>query len=402
MKKKLLVMGESYMNFQMKTNPPQKDKEVTYGTEYSFHPYGDGAMTAISAAKVGGDCIFCTKLGNDAYGERLRSYYKACGLSLSSETLLNGEQTGMSVTIYSDMENGHTYVSKGANLCFTKQDVDDAFSHYPDMFILPQDDILFQSNQPEKTMSQTLPTVADIADIDIDAIKDMEDIPDDDNYFPPEYEDDEKPMEETTIKLGSDGEIEDFSQTISFSNDKPTEELKRIQAAESCNLVMYAARLAVQRETDIVVQYNEYTSKLPLHTLDGIKILVVSDTMLQETSGILQTSTDKTLRALIPLAAKIKAKYYVVQQGNDTSFVYDGNYYETVTLPANLKLRANQESQHMHGTYIGALAARFLKTRDIIDACKFASVASILTQSKFGCLDHAPSFIEIADFTAGK
>ena len=387
------------MNFQMKTNPPQKDKAVTYGTEYSFHPYGDGAMTAISAAKVGGDCVFCTKLGNDAYGERLRAYYKACGLVLSSEALLKGEQTGMSVTIYSDMENGHTYVTKGANLCFTKQDVDDAFSHYPDMFVLPQDDILFQSSQPEKNTSPTLPKPMDI---DIEAIQNMADIPDDDAFFPAEYEDEEKPMEETTIKLGSDGEIEDFSQTISFSNDKPTEELRRMQAAESCNLVMYAARLAAQRNTDIVVEYNEYTSKLPLHTLDGIKILVVSDTMLQETSGILQTSTDKTLRALIALAAKIKAKYYVVQQGNDTSFVYDGNYYETVTLPSNLKRRANQESRHMHGTYIGALAARFLKTRDIIDACKFASVASILTQSKFGCLDHAPSFLEIADFTAGK
>jgi sugar/nucleoside kinase (ribokinase family) len=393
-------MGESYMNFQMKTNPPQKDKEVTYGTEYSFHPYGDGAMTAISAAKVGGDCVFCTKLGDDAYGERLRAYYKSCGLVLSSETLSKGEQTGMSVTIYSDMDNGHTYVTKGANLCFTKQDVDDAFSHYPDMFILPQDDILFQSSQPEKNTSPTLTKPVDIADIDIEAIKDMDDIPDDD-FFPIEYID-EKPMEETTIKVGSDGEIEDFSQTISFSNDKPTEELRRIQAAESCNLVMYAARLAAQRNTDIVVQYNEYTSKLPLHTLDGIKILVVSDKMLQETSGILQTSTDKTLRALIPLAAKIKAKYYVVQQGNDTSFVYDGKYYETVKIPAEMKLRAKQESHHMHGTYIGALAARFLKTRDIIDACKFASVASILTQSKFGCLDHAPSFLEIADFTAGK
>lgn len=398
MKKKLLVMGESYMNFQMKTDPPQKDKEVTYGTEYSFHPYGDGAMTAISAAKVGGDCVFCTKLGNDAYGERLRSYYKACGLVLSSETLLKGEQTGMSVTVYSDMDNGHTYVTKGANLSFTKQDVDDAFSHYPDMFVLPQDDILFQSNQPETVAPASTPMPMDI---DIEAIKDMDDIPDDD-FYPLEYEDEEKPMEETTIKVGSDGEIEDFSQTISFSNDKPTEELRRLQATEASNLVMYAARLAAQRNTDIVVQYNEYTSKLPLHTIDGIKILVVSDTMLQETSGILQTSTDKTLRALIPLAAKIKAKYYVVQQGNDTSFVYDGKYYETVTLPENLKRRAKQEYPHMHGTYIGALAARFLKTRDIIDACKFASVASILTQSKFGCLDHAPSFLEIADFTAGR
>jgi len=402
LKKKLLVMGESYMNFQMKTNPPKKDTSVTYGTEYSFHPYGAGAMTAIAAAKVGGDCVFCTKLGDDAYGERLKNYYKSCGLTLSSDSFTEGTQTGMSITVYSDTENGHTYVAKGANLCFTKQDIDDAFAHYPDMFVLPQDDILFQMSRPQPIKVEKKEAASAEKESIDDIINNMSGIVDEEeDFFPPEYEnDEERPMEETTIKLTSDGEIEDFSETISFANDKPTAELRRIQEAESCNLVMYAANLAMQRNTDMVVHYNEYTSRLPLHTLDGIKILVVSDKMLQEISGIHQTSTDKTLRALIPLATKIKAKYYVVQQGNDTSFVYDGKYYETVKLPASLKLKAKQESPTMHGTYIGALATRFLKTRDIIDACKFASVASILTQSKFGCLDHAPSFIEIADFTA--
>ena len=390
MKKKLLVMGESYMNFQMKTNPPQKDKDVTYGSEYSFHPYGAGAMTAIAASKVGGDCVLCTKLGDDAYGERLKAYYKSCGLSLSSEALTEGKQTGMSVTIYSDIKNGHTYVAKGANLGFTKQDVDHAFAYNPDMFVLPQDDILSQIEDNKGTVIDEEVLVSDTGEDTFPA----------NEFFPPEYGYEEKPLEETTITLDSDGELEDFSETISFSNDAPTEELKRQQVAETRNLVLYAARLAAQRNIDMVVQYNEYTSKLPLNTLDGIKILVVSDKMLQESSGIYPGSIEKTLRALIPLSAKIKAKYYIVQQGNDTSFVYDGNYYETVTIPSHLKLKAKQESGYMHGTYIGALATRFLKTRDIIDACKFASIASILTKSKFGCLDHAPSLEEIAKFTS--
>jgi sugar/nucleoside kinase (ribokinase family) len=387
LKKKLLVMGESYMNFQMKTNPPQKDKDVTYGSEYSFHPYGAGAITAIAAAKAGGDCVLCTKLGDDAYGERLKAYYRSCGLSLSSEALMEGEQTGMSVTIYSDIDNGHTYVTKGVNLKFTKQDVDDAFANYPDMFVLPQDDILSQIEEQKDISAEEIPLPETSED----------GFPGEDIFIDTG---DEDPLDETTITLGSDGQLEDFSQTISFSNDEATEELHRAKVAETRNLVMYAARLATQRGVDIVVHYNEYTSKLPLHTLDGIKILVVSDKMLQEISGIPPISTDKILRSLIPLATKIKAKYYIVQQGNDTSFVYDGKYYETVTLPSRMKLRAKQESHSMHGTYIGALATRFLKTRDIIDACKFASVVSILTQSKFGCLDHAPSLDEIVKFTS--
>jgi hypothetical protein len=254
------------------------------------------------------------------------------------------------------------------------------------MFVLPQDDILSQI-ELESSLYQENNEKNEVTE----------------EHFLSDTEDtieEEKPMIETTMKLGSDGELEDFSETIFFSNDAATEEVKRANVAETLNLVLYSARIASKRNIDMIVQYNEFTSKLPLSNLEGIKILVISDEMLREASGITPGSVEKTLRALIPLSAKIKAKYYIVQQGNDTSFVYDGKYYETVTLPAHLKLRAKQESIHMHGTYIGALAARFLKTRDIIDACKFASVASILTQSKFGCLDHAPSFEEIADFTA--
>ena len=147
MKKKLLVLGESYMNLQMQTNPPKKDEEVTYGSSYSFHPYGDGAATAISAAKLGGECVFCTKLGDDTYGERLKAYYKSCGLHLSSKEFVKDSQTGMSVTVYNDVTSGHTYITKGANLHFTKQDVEDAFSYSPDMFVFPQEDILSQQKE---------------------------------------------------------------------------------------------------------------------------------------------------------------------------------------------------------------------------------------------------------------
>ncbi|MBQ9746863.1 MAG: carbohydrate kinase family protein [Clostridia bacterium] len=387
MKKKLLVLGESYMNVQMKTNPPQKDEEVTYGASYSFHPYGAGSMTAISAAKLGANCVFCTKLGDDAYGERLKAYYNACGLTLSTEKLVKNAQTGLGLTLYNDITIGHTYVTKGANLHFTKQDVDHAFAYNPDMFVLPQDDILSQIAGLEAAPPEVpKPSVCEDDD--------------EDTTFIPHCETGERPMAETTMKVAPDGELEDFSETIVFSNDAPTEELKRMQAEESRNLVLYAARLAASRNTDIVVQYNKYTSKLLLGELDGIKILVIDEDMLREASGINPVSIDKTLRALIPLSAKIKAKYYIVQQGNDTSFVYDGQYYEIVKIPPLLKAKARQKYPRMHGTYIGALAMRFLETRDIIDACKYASIASILTESKFGCLDHAPSRAEISKFTS--
>ncbi len=363
MKKKLLVIGESYMNLQMHTSPVAKGENMTYGDSYSFHPYGAGATTAISAAKTGADCSFCTRVGADQNGDRLKKYYKGCGLDTSLVATDNEAQTGMSVTIYDDSD-GHTYVTKGANLSITQKDIEDAFSCCPDMFIVPQDDLL--------------------------------------------------PEVKTESKTESVGEDADFSETLIFSGAEITATEEEIAAKKRAleniipsstaqykrSLALHAVKLAEEKGVSLLVHYGKNSSGLPLNKLSGIEILVISDETLGEIAGFFPSNIDKILRALLPFAAKIHAKYYIVQQGNDKVFVYDGKYYEIITLPAPLKAKAHQESPRMHGTYIGALAARYLETGDIMDACRFAGVASIMTRSKFGCLDHAPTKEEIADFTA--
>lgn len=387
MKKKLLVLGESYMNLQMHTNPVTKDEKTTYGDTYSFHPYGVGATTAISAAKLGADCTFCTKLGDDQNGERLKKYYKSCGIDTSFVTTDKNSKTGMSVTLFSDNQNGHTYISKSANLTLSKKDIEDAFSSCPDMFIVPQDILVSENaNSSENIGEDEADTPTEMIDIsEVTAAS----------------------ADNNAVK---DEEENDFSQTIVFSNKitetvKPEKEEKKEEKPVYSdpykdNLSMYAINLAEEKHVDLFVHYGKNSSKLPLNKINGIKILVISDEALYDASGIFPNSIDKTLRAIIPFAAKIHSKYYVIQQGNDKAFIYDGKYYEIITLPAPLKAKAHQESPRMHGTYIGALAARFLETNDIMDACRYAGVVSIMTRSKFGCLDHAPTRDEVAEFTA--
>lgn len=388
MKKKLLVLGESYMNLQMHTNPVTKDEKTTYGDTYSFHPYGVGATTAISAAKLGADCTFCTKLGDDQNGERLKKYYKSCGIDTSFVTTDKNSKTGMSVTLFSDNQNGHTYISKSANLTLSKKDIEDAFSSCPDMFIVPQDILVSENTKSEEE---------NINEDEADTPTEMIDIS-------------EVTAASADNNAVKDEEENDFSQTIVFSNKitetvKPEKEEKKEEKPVYSdpykdNLSMYAINLAEEKHVDLLVHYGKNSSKLPLNKINGIKILVISDEALYDASGIFPNSIDKTLRAIIPFAAKIHSKYYVIQQGNDKAFIYDGKYYEIITLPAPLKAKAHQESPRMHGTYIGALAARFLETNDIMDACRYAGVVSIMTRSKFGCLDHAPTRDEVAEFTA--
>lgn len=381
MKKKLLVLGESYMNLQMHTNPVTKDEKMTYADSYSFHPYGVGATTAISAAKLGADCSFCTKLGADQNGERLKKYYKSCGIDTSFVSTDKNAKTGMSVTLYSDITNGHTYISKGANLSLSKKDIEDAFSSCPDMFVIPQDMLVTEETKIQKTEKSTEEEDTPTELIDISEINESE---------------------------NKKTESGDFSETMVFPSitDSDAENTKKENSPlpdydpYKNNLSMYAVNLAEEKNVDLLVHYGKNSSKLPLNKINGIKILVISDEALYEVSGIFPNSIDKTLRAIIPFSAKIHSKYYIIQQGNDKIFVYDGKYYEILSIPAPLKAKAHQDSPRMHGTFVGALAARYLETNDILDACRYASVVSIMTRSKFGCLDHAPSRDEVAEFTA--
>lgn len=259
------------------------------------------------------------------------------------------------------------------------------------MFVVPQDDLLSEKVYiPDNTLTEDIePEDGPTEMIDISSL----------NLG-------------LNLKKQDENEVEDendaFTQTMVFSGEKIAVESEESAidtedtSENDMSLALYATKLASERNIDLVVHYNRYTSKLPLSTIDGIKILVISDEMLYELSGIYPNSIDKTLRAIMPFANNIRSQYYVVQQGNDSVFIYDGKYYEIITIPDILKAKAHQESPHMHGTFIGAIATRFLETRDIVDACKYACIASILTHSKFGCLDHAPTSREIAEFTAEK
>ena len=40
------------MNLQMKISPKHKEGDITPGSDYRYHPYGDSAITAISTAKA--------------------------------------------------------------------------------------------------------------------------------------------------------------------------------------------------------------------------------------------------------------------------------------------------------------------------------------------------------------
>ena len=385
-KRKLLIMGGSYMNLQMKINPKTKTGVTTLGSEYFFHPAGDSAIAAVSAAKNGGECIFATRFGDDMHGKRLYDYYKNCGISKQLMRKDAEAQTGLCLTLFSDLFEHENFISSGASMRFTKTEIDEAFAAVkPDLFLLPLEELGYEEHMvvvpveqtPEESleeeMAQSLMPRVMIETSEF-SILPPEEIPAPSEIRP------ERKSETSTEK----GKLIS-SETISSYIEKES-------------LAAYAAKKADDLGLNIMVQYTPFTAQYPLESMKNIKIFVISDEDLREMTGFSPENTEKTLRALLTLSSKIQSKYYIVQRGDDSVFVYDGNHYEIVFAPETLRNDTREIGVKMKPSFIGALAAEYLDSKNIIRACRFSIIVSLLTRTKFGNLEKLMSRAELIQY----
>ena len=385
-KRKLLIMGGSYMNLQMKINPKTKSGAMTLGSDYYFHPAGDSAIAAVSAAKNGGDCIFATRFGDDINGKRLYEYYKNCGISKQLMRKDSEAQTGLCLTLFSDVFEHESFMSAGASMRFTKAEIDEAFSiASPDLFLAPLEELGHEehmvvvpkdqsSEDPiEEEMAQAIMPSVMIETSEFSIVQ-PEEIP---------VATDTK-MDKKAESLSEKGKIIS-SETVSSYIEKES-------------LATYAVQKADDLGINLLVQYTPFTAQYPLETLKNIKIFVITDEDLRDLTGFSPDNTEKTLRALLALSSMVQSKYYIIQRGDDSVFVYDGNHYEIVFAPESLRKDTREIGVKMKPSFIGALATEYLDSKNIIRACRFSIIVSLLTKTKFGNLERLMSRAELVQY----
>ena len=385
-KRKLLIMGGSYMNLQMKINPKTKSGSTTLGNEYYFHPAGDSAIAAVSAAKNGGDCIFATRFGDDINGKRLYEYYKNCGISKQLMRKDSTSQTGLCLTLFSDGYEHENFISAGASMRFTKAEIDEAFSvASPDLFLAPLEEIGYEEHMV------VVPKEEDAEDsLDEEMAQAM---------MPSVM------IETSEFSVVQPEEIPTHTESKSDKKAEALSEKGRIISSETVSsyiekesLAAYATQKADDLGLNLLVQYTPFTAKYPLESLKNIKIFVITDEDLCDLTGFAPDNTEKTLRALLALSSMIQSKYYIIQRGDDSVFVYDGSHYEIVFAPESLRKDTREIGVRMKPSFIGALATEYLDSKNIIRACRFSIIVSLLTRTKFGNLEKLMSRSELIHY----
>lgn len=131
--KKILLIGSANMDLSMNLfKVPEPGETVLDDGGIAYTPGGKGANSAVAFAKLGADCVFCTKLGADAHGQRLFNYYKEVGINTSCIKVDQEAPTGLAVVMKEADGSNRIVVYPGANRTLTNDNIIEAFACEPD------------------------------------------------------------------------------------------------------------------------------------------------------------------------------------------------------------------------------------------------------------------------------
>ena len=136
-KPRILAVGSTNIDFVASVDsvPVAGETKISDGS-YAFVPGGKGANAAVAASRLGADVIFCAKIGNDAYGKLLKKTYIDEGIDTRFLLTDKEASTGLaSIFVEKDGSNRIT-VFPGANRALTADDVEEAFTTYPDALLI--------------------------------------------------------------------------------------------------------------------------------------------------------------------------------------------------------------------------------------------------------------------------
>ena len=135
--KRILTVSSANMDFVMSVKGiPQGGETQLEDGSYAFVPGGKGANSAVAVRRLGGDSIFCCRLGKDANGSILANIYKKEGLDTRFITVDPSAVTGLAAIMVEPSGQNRIIIYPGANAKMTNEDIESSFISRPDALLM--------------------------------------------------------------------------------------------------------------------------------------------------------------------------------------------------------------------------------------------------------------------------
>ena len=134
---RVLTVSSANMDFVMNVSRiPEAGETLSEPGGYAFIPGGKGANSAVAFRRLGGDSVFCTRLGSDANGAALLSVYRSEGIDTRFIVTDPKEPTGLAAIMVEPNGQNRITVFPGANLAITEKDISSALLCRPEALFM--------------------------------------------------------------------------------------------------------------------------------------------------------------------------------------------------------------------------------------------------------------------------
>ncbi len=126
--KKIVVVGSSNMDMVVKTDHIPAPGETVLSGEFFMNPGGKGANQAVAVARLGGEVLFISKMGNDVFGKQFSQLFSDEGIDI--RYILSDEDLPSGVALITVDEAGENsiVVASGANANLLCKDMEGALA----------------------------------------------------------------------------------------------------------------------------------------------------------------------------------------------------------------------------------------------------------------------------------
>ena len=121
---KIIVVGSSNIDMTAMVDSLPRPGETIGGAKFIQANGGKGANQAVAAARLGGDVMFATCVGNDLNGKALKEVFAADGIDTKNHKMTDEAPTGTALIMVDKHAENCIAVAPGANGCLTPEDMD--------------------------------------------------------------------------------------------------------------------------------------------------------------------------------------------------------------------------------------------------------------------------------------
>ena len=122
----VVVIGSVNMDLVVRAPHVPRPGETILGNSFATIPGGKGANQAVAAARLGADCRFVSRIGDDAFGQQLLAGMKMVGINCDQVGITEGVATGVALIVVDELGENAITVASGANAKLSIEDIEAA------------------------------------------------------------------------------------------------------------------------------------------------------------------------------------------------------------------------------------------------------------------------------------